>query len=491
MRPDSPGIKKENIICFIAGLLVVCYVLIRAIHADITYDEAWTLNSFVPLNVIHVINYTPCDANNHILNTLLIKFFYCIGIENVFGARLPNVLACILYLVYAFSISAFLSRTSVVVLFLLLALNPFVLDFYSLARGYGLGLAFQTMSVYYLFIFVKNKELKPANYALICSALAVVSNFSQLNYWAACQLTLLVVFFFFQKGSGNKSRFITSQLLINVCLALFIYEPVRKLIKGRNLYYGGDTGFYHDTLVSLTKYTQYLTEPNGYTYLITNTFLCLAGLGICFLLLRNVVAKGASLAVENALFLLVCTAVASSVLQHWLLGTLYLIDRTALFYIPLLMMLLCFTFDLNPTLIKRAVFVMAVFMSAFNFMNHANTYKTAIWYFDSHTATILDLLNKKGTAGHKQVKLDFSWPFQSGVHYYNIQKAYPNVIVLHDAIHNREAIHPSAEYYIYLGGSLEKVGYNAATQLISSYKKDTIMVFEKEKIYVFENIQPR
>src|SRR5690349_20945978 len=101
--------KIEGTICFLLSIFVFLYVLYRAVHVGITYDEAWTLKSFVPLGPMHIINYSPSDANNHILNTLLIKLFYFIEPTAIFFSRLPTVLAFILYLYSSYKISEFLS----------------------------------------------------------------------------------------------------------------------------------------------------------------------------------------------------------------------------------------------------------------------------------------------------------------------------------------------------------------------------------------------
>ena len=486
MNKSAFSIQKQSLPYFAISILVFAYVLVRALNMGITYDEAWTLKSFVPLSVMNVINYSPCDANNHILNTLLIKFFYLAGIENVFFARLPTVLAFILYLFYCRKISTFLPSLAGIIVFILLTVNPFLLDFFSLARGYGLGLAFQSMSVYYLLAFIKNKELKLAHYATVAASIAVLANFSQLNYWIACQSVLLFMICFIYKE--NKLKFFVVQLITTACLALILYEPIRKLIKSGSLYYGGSEGFYSDTLVSLTKYTQYQPVPDIYTYWSLDIFLLLIITGICYLVIKNI-KKQTPLLLENLLTAILLIAIISSVLQHYLLGTLYLIDRTALFYFPLFVMVLVFTFYKSPRILQKMIFFPLIFFFGLNFFYSVNTYKTALWYFDAHTETVLDQFNEMGKQQNKKISIDFSWPFQSAIGYYRNKKEYPYITILQDP-RQRDAFAPNADYYIYLSQSLEKVGYDADRQEIVRHNtKDTLLSFEKEHMYIFEKIK--
>ena len=89
-----------RIVLFIVIKYLIYNSKIRAVVLGITYDEAWTINDFVHQRVINILNYTPCDANNHILNTLAIKLVYFLTGASTFTTRLPNVLAFIVYLYF-------------------------------------------------------------------------------------------------------------------------------------------------------------------------------------------------------------------------------------------------------------------------------------------------------------------------------------------------------------------------------------------------------
>jgi hypothetical protein len=66
--------------------------------------------------------------------------------------------------------------------------------------------------------------------------------------------------------------------VFSILLALFIYTPVTKLIASNSLYYGGNTGFYHDSLVSLMQLSLYQQSvSSSVVYTVLNLFLIVVG----------------------------------------------------------------------------------------------------------------------------------------------------------------------------------------------------------------------
>jgi hypothetical protein len=476
--------KRNKIVFVIISSVVLLYVFLRLVKLDATFDEVWTIEGFASQDYIDILNYTPCDANNHLLNTLLIKLIFSLGIKNLFFARIPNFIALIGYLFFSYKISNFLHRPFKFILFVLLLMNPFLLDFFSLARGYGLGICFQTASIFYLFLFVKTQRLKYNIVSLISASLASLSNFSQLNCWFAILLAIIAVIVFSDKI--NKTKFFIYNTITILIFILIIYEPLRKLVGGGHLYYGGNDNFYSDTLISLTKYTQYSSVNNTFTHIVLIVFLLCLLISLVFLVKKNLKNKCTFLTIENILFFIVFVSIASPIVQHYFLGTLYLIDRTALFYYPLLILLLCFCLSLYDGAIQKITLSIVTAFLFLNFIFSANFYKTALWYFDSHTQDILTQINEEGIRKNKTLFIDFSWPFQSSFnYYYDKNKTYSNMKIVNNK-EKRGEVAPKTDYYIYLKTSLEKVGYEADKQKILAYKNDTLLFYKTEGIYVFK-----
>lgn len=468
------------------SLLIFSYVLFRVFNVGLTYDEAWTLKSFVPLKIIEIINFTKCDANNHILNTLLIKLFIFIGNENLFYSRLSSLISLIIYLIYSYKISRLLPVYSGILLFVLFVFNPFLLDFFGLARGYSIGIAFQIVSLYYFIDFLKSNNIFSANYASVFAAIGVLGNFSQLNYFIS--IVALIVLFSILSLKQSHFKILLYQLLITVFLGLIIYEPIRKLVKSGSLYYGGNSSFYSDTLISLTKYIQYTSIENYLTQPILNGFLVFLFLGIIVLIAKKFKNNNLFINVELYVLVLLITVIASTIVQHSLFGTLFLIDRTALIFYPLFFLVLVFSFNLMQNTFRNIIFTLFLIFYLFNFKNSFNTYKTALWYFDSHTEKVLTEINAIGNKQNKKIKIDFSWPFQSVIYYYNDKNKFP-FIHISKSLSNREQLEPNVDYYLYLNKSLEIVGYDSKNQKILDLQRDTVNYYPKEGVILFSNLK--
>lgn len=469
---------------FLIGIFAFFYVFIRAFMIGITYDEVWTINEFVSQKFIDIINYTPCDANNHIVNTILIKLFFSFGNKSLFIARLPNVLAFIMYLIYGYKITyRYLPPFIGIVCFLLLLLNPFLLDFFSIARGYGLSLGFLMASVYYTFHYINNGTTANVWKATGLAAIAVLCNFSLLNYWISLVFILNLVALLSSSKYNFKKTFFYS-LIVTIILTIISYEPIRKLNTYGNLYYGGNTNFYSDTLTSLAKYSFYNQESNSFITYSLNIFLLILILSI----ITSFFVRDSLYSLKNTILSITVVSILSVITQHYLFGTLYLIDRTALFLYPLFILILCFSFNNFSTLIKKLGITLVTLAFTINFCQNANFKKTAIWYFDAHTSEILTIINEEGKKQNRKLAIDFSWPFQSSVGYYIEKNRYPYIEIIKNK-DDREDLNSNTDYYIYLTKSLEKVGYDANNQKILSLQRDTFMKYNTENIIVFENLK--
>jgi hypothetical protein len=477
-------VYKSKYLYVVVGLLAFLYVLTRSIFVGITYDEAWTISSFVPLKPFDLLVYPPSDANNHLLNTILIKFFYHFGLNSLFFTRLPNVLAFVVYLFFAYKITTgFMSVRSGVVTFLLLILNPFLLDFFSLARGYGISMACLAGSVYYLLVlFRENFHPRYSLLSLGWAAMAVLANLSMLNYYLAlaCVLGIYGLLIF-------RKEFVRNFLVIiilTIGLALIIWKPVSVLMKSGRLYYGGNTGFYQDTLVSLAKYTMYSPEVSGIILISLNVFLALFVISVLLSFRKDQANDNP----RNIMLALLLLSAGSVILQHFLFSNLYLIDRAALFFYPLAILTLCISIDqIKYRWLSFAVSGVLIAAFGLNFILHYNFYKTATWYFDAHTREILQIINNDGKTKRVVQKVDFSWPFQSSIGYYYNKSAYPYIEIVQNPS-NRDEITPGFDYYLYLSRSLEKVGYDPGSQRINAVAKDTARIFSKEGVYLFKRL---
>jgi hypothetical protein len=112
------------------------FVVIKAASADMTWDEAWTYLFYgrTPLG------FTRLDyANDHMLNSFLIWLATRLFGNSELVIRLPNILAAALYL-YTTAKLVGVVRLKLLA-FSICALQPYLMDYFALARGYGLAAA--------------------------------------------------------------------------------------------------------------------------------------------------------------------------------------------------------------------------------------------------------------------------------------------------------------------------------------------------------------
>lgn len=471
----------------VTGILFFSYILIRSVTVGVTYDEAWTLMDFVPLNILQVLNCTPCDANNHIINTLLIKLVYLFTPDSLFWARVPNILAGLVYIGMGHRIaSRFLPGYLGYALFLLLLVNPFLLEFFSLARGYGLSLALMLTSIYQLLLFRQKGKVIHAFFALGWASLGVLSNFSLLNYWCGALLVMILLAFHLKSERRVLLKIAGVALLWGFILLAIMYEPVRKLIQFGGLYYGGSFGFYQDTIGTLVSYSMYDPYPSEIATFIegmlTAVFILVIMMGL--LSLRSLKEFMGSKAVM--ITVLTGTPILANITQHLLFDTLYLVSRTALFYYPLFILVFIFWIaevrNRFAALSLKAVAATLAVLFSVNFLQHANFHKTVTWEFDAHNREILEALQHKAEKENKRYVIGAVPLYVRGL-LYQIDD-FPNVSYVPE-LNINDSVPP--DYFLYYDKDLQRIGYFADQQQVHQFEKDTLLQFPGEAVYMFTN----
>ena len=272
----------------------------------------------------------PHRANNHLLNSVLARTTMFAFGTSEWALRLPNVLAFVLFLVASLALMRRVSNGFVGTCgFVLLTAHPYLLELFSMERGYGLGLGFTAASL--VFMLRAQERSDPARQetlAIAFAAAAVVSNFTFLLVFGAAVLLTIV-------RRPPRSLADTAPWAIpSVLLAAIVTVPLTTLKRSGQLYFGGTSGFFRDTVSSLIQ----LTLAEGGASRLTERILEIAvvvglagGLGV--LLLAPAVSSGRRL-VSLALPIAILAGLASTV-QHALLGTPYLVGRTGIFLLPL------------------------------------------------------------------------------------------------------------------------------------------------------------
>ena len=180
--------KASGILLLISlGLLI--YTTLRAVHVSMTHDESSTFFNYLHRNVWASF-FSPeywGTANLHITNTLLMQVTVGLfGTKEIF-VRMPNLIAHVIYLFFSARLVMRVNSNIWIALagFIILNTNPYFLDFFSLGRGYGLAAAFSMMSFYYLYQYLHERSFAALIGCFMGAFLAVISNFTYLNFYAA------------------------------------------------------------------------------------------------------------------------------------------------------------------------------------------------------------------------------------------------------------------------------------------------------------------
>ncbi|HVB02605.1 MAG TPA: hypothetical protein VNE41_02675, partial [Chitinophagaceae bacterium] len=127
------------------GLFV--FVILHAFRMDITHDEAFSFY----LEKINYFKAMTGTANTHWLNSFFMKIFNLIFGDKPGWLRLQSILAFPFFALGFYTLSSPIKNQLLrLSLYCLVLFNPYLLDFFSLARGYGMALAFQVWMVVFL-----------------------------------------------------------------------------------------------------------------------------------------------------------------------------------------------------------------------------------------------------------------------------------------------------------------------------------------------------
>ena len=406
------------------GLTV--YLILRSIYVDMTIDEsASALFAIDSKTYLQVYQWLGLSANNHFLNTVLIKFFTSVFGTNQFFIRLPNILAYCLYAYYSFRILELSSKSTLVLItgFLLLNFSPYLLDWFSTARGYGLSYAFMMGSVYYLLLYSRDVKFRYLCFTMIFSSLSVLSVFSMLNFFSAVLLLLALLIVINLKKTGWRKGLIHfgTVVIFSALLALLIFKPILELKAANQFYFGGDNGYWKDTIVSACRHFLYNRWHINHEQiawilliLVLTAFLTKVYASIRY---RDFDLKELLL----PLCLIFIPPLISGV-QHYLLGTLYLTQRTAFFLFILALLSLILVLDSLVRYQKIRVFshitliILSIFMSI-HFIKSSNTRSIIEWSSDQdNRAALFALKNYSSDMGiSPPVKF-----YTTNMHFYSI-----------------------------------------------------------------------
>jgi len=445
-------------------LILTCFgiaflILYRAYIIPFTHDESSTWLNLRYQNVWGCFFTPACwkSANNHWLNTILLQLSGNIGGELPLVLRMPNVLAGWSYvLCAALLVTQYLkNHWSQLFGFSLVTFHFYLLDFFSLARGYGLMVACVIWAAYCLLQYSQKIELKWLLWMIFSLFLSLLANFTALISVASI-LSAWFIFIIFSRHYNLlwiHGKFIL--LFSLVCFFLFRL-PLKVLSKSGEFEWGADgvKEMGKDLTKNLYSGVHLIKVTNFeilWWIIITALLVCLI-----FLVVSSQIRFKPQIAI---LFLLLGLVFAFIVVFQLVTDTKAPIGRKSIFLIPFLFTPLA----LSQNLIKRtkiarivgligSIVILSQFLSVIKYqINYSRE-----WYYDAFYPELLSNIVPKGYASDS-VKLGVSWVFVPSLTFYQKSQSLP----ISELNYQKELEIDSTMEYYYLESS-DTTGFSSS-----------------------------
>ncbi len=430
-NPSNKKIPLQLSLVLLSGLGIVWYIIYKASHTSFTHDESYTYTQYVHQGFMDIVSYKTPYTNNHILNTVVMKYCELLFGSSELSLRLPNILAFILYSIFIILLLYKYIPKLMFPFYLLMVLNPHLLDFFALARGYGLSFAFLLMSLYYLSLYFTSKQNKHLILFNVGAFLSVMSNFSLLNYYVAALIVYNIVSYIVLKidSTSNNYHFYKQNKIniVSVILSgMVLYEPLRRISKMSLLDFGGKNGFMEDTVGTAIYSFFYEMYVTPFLETIFKVFIVSVVALTLIIILKAIVQRNITLFNAHISLVLInlilIAIVAITIAQHLILGNDYYIHRFALFFYPIFILNFTFLFNYFFQLSKTtsvSISYLCASLALFNIYINHNTAFYKDWKIDSDVKSMMqNLVLEHEKYPNKNIRLGINWLFEPGVNFY-------------------------------------------------------------------------
>lgn len=358
------------------------YVIVRAVCMDMTHDEAY---SFYNVKHFWYVE-TLCTGNTHWFNFAAIKAAVLLGCEKTWQLRWFTMFSAIVFLSVVYhwikSIKMFPVK---VFAFSFLLLNPYLLDYLSLARGYAAGLMFEALSFCCL-MMTYNQEKRfvspalPAGrfLALFFAGMAAIANFNFFYFFSGFSLVYFYGYYFKKGFSFLRERRFYVDAVFSVGVAALVLRALLFITKCSNDIgaYGGETlvdsVFYG--YVEGFIYRNFLTPDH-----IIYVFACsVFSLTLCAALFGVYQYKKKHHQLYTCVSLVFLLMIGLLIINKYFFGVLYPTYRTTLMFFPLVAIILSCFFNeaLKQVMLKKIVLYGLSLLFLINFVFSVNLSST-------------------------------------------------------------------------------------------------------------------
>ncbi|MFA7274326.1 MAG: glycosyltransferase family 39 protein [Crocinitomicaceae bacterium] len=425
MNPTFEIVKKSFFeykwIIWLGFISLFVYIVYRAFTFSFTHDES------LSYTIIKGVEYQRNTANNHVLNTFLMDWSSRLFGHSELSLRLPNILAFVLYLLAAFLL---LRKKNNKLAFLgasLLCLNPYLLEYFSLARGYGISFGLMLMSLYFtvtiLFKFETNhSNLSKYFFAILFASLATNANLSMINFLIALigffTIHYAILSFKFKRRSFIQHLPFILLLFAGIVVVYFESQRLFLLQENNQLYFGEN---------SLNKMFESISRSSIYSFkhfhgAIQGTkYVVLASLIFGAILVRWKKEYNSPLFILGTLILFILLGL---VLEATFFKSKYPSGRSAFFFVPLYTLYLYFLIEKTVGFfnLKNWFFIPIFLLLPLPIFTNFY-YSTLIkfnkdWEFDAETKEMMAFLKSETKKNNQLSTIANHWLFEPSINYY-------------------------------------------------------------------------
>ena len=244
--------EKYSPLCI--GGLILTYLIARAIIVPVTVDEYLSLTYFVDSTWFDILTSrhlnTQNASNNHVLNSIFMKIAIAIFGEHDWSIRLHILAAfavCYYFIWKLFSLHNIPIMRQTAYL-MIIFLNPYLLDFFAIARGYALSMACWSATTYFFILYCNEVKIKDLIKALIWLFIAVYSNFSAI-YFAIIFGGSIGCFLIKNRKQDFFAKHIATLVLGTGVIAAITGLSLYRTIVGHSAH-GGSNSFFNDSILT-------------------------------------------------------------------------------------------------------------------------------------------------------------------------------------------------------------------------------------------------
>ena len=421
MKKDDPSHRVHIpifILFFFIFFIAFSYVILRAYFIGFTHDESLTFT------ILNGERDWVLTANNHWLNTTLSYVSFKILGSSEFALRLPNVLAFLVYGYFCYKLvvenSKHLFASLISIAFFIL--NPVILEFFSLSRGYGLAIAFCCGCFYYFSVSLHLERESNASIikGIICSILTIYANYAFVIPVIAVHFAYIIMRWRSKRLKCNNKFFVVA-LTAEVLLLLPALNNIVTLQDKLQLYFGGVKGFIYDTYYTVFNLS-FKYEFVSHQKTIFILFTCAAiFLGV---MLRS--KDG----MPNLYFVILILTISCllTVLLHYAIGIKFPKGRAALYWINILGLFIYYFLvaisekNFAASLIFHLFFLGYSVLLLIGLSGEINLRYSNHWKGDADIRSMLNILKSETGSAQKPCNLMVSSYFEPAINYYRISK---------------------------------------------------------------------